>query len=619
MRHNNGVSLEPVKVTTRQLVWRALSETPFYSFVSIGGSAMWAIATVAWAKLLGYVTDTVIIPALQTKTIPTDALIKATALLALVGFLNGLGVFGRRYGSYTYVLTIQANHRRKVGLHYLTLPLAWHRSQRAGDLISRVSADARSATAAIAPLSMATGMVVMLVAAFWYLFTIDAVLLGVMVVTIPILVAINIWLDKRLKPLATDASAAVGDLTGAINESADAALAIKVLGRAEDEYTRIQPLTDTVRAKRTAMTRLFALYDLAYQGIPALTIFVLVAVGVLRLTTGVISAGSLVAVAFLMGMIISPLRILGYFLQEVPKSLAGVGRIDAVLAVQDRIMGGDVHITPTTDQATQGARIDVKDLTYVHPAISGDTTNRLRGIRDISLTIEPGETVAIVGKTGSGKSTLVNLLAGLLPADAGEITLDATPIQDLDGNDRAAMIATAFQAPFMFNESLEANITLGTTVSETELAEAMRVAQVHRFADDIGHDTTVGERGTDLSGGQRQRIALARALIRHPRVLLLDDATSAVDTSVEQAILSGLREARASGFSPTTVIVAYRTGSIALADRVVFMEDGQIRAIGTHEALLASDPDYAEIVHAARDDRPMTNGNPTPLREGHDG
>lgn len=613
------MSLEPVPVTTRQLIWRALTEAPFYSFVSIGGSALWAIATVTWAKLLGYVTDTVIIPALQTKTIPTDALLKATALLALVGFLNGVGVFGRRFGSYTYVLTIQANHRKKVGLHYLTLPLAWHRSQRAGDLISRVSADARSATAAIAPLSMATGMVVMLAAAFIYLFTIDAVLLAVVGVIIPVLVAINIWLDKRLKPLAADASAAVGDLTGAINESADAALAIKVLGRAEDEYARIKPLTDTVRVKRTAMTRLFALYDLAYQGIPALTIFVLVAVGVLRLNAGAISAGSLVAVAFLMGMIISPLRILGYFLQEVPKSLAGVGRIDAVLAVRDRAMGGDVHIAPVTGSAAPGARIEVDHLTYVHPAISGDTTNRLRGIRDISLTIEPGETVAIVGKTGSGKSTLVNLLAGLLPADAGEITLDGTPIQALDAHDRAAMIATAFQAPFMFNESLEANITLGTEVSEDELAEAMRVAQVHRFAEDVGYDTTVGERGMDLSGGQRQRIALARALIRHPRVLLLDDATSAVDTSVEQAILTGLQEARSSGFSPTTVIVAYRTGSIALADRVVFMDDGQIRAIGTHETLLANDPDYAEIVHAARDDRPMANGNPTPIWEGRDG
>lgn len=619
MRHNEWVSLEPVPVTTRQLVWRALTEAPVYSFISIGGSALWAIATVAWAKLLGHVTDTVIIPALQTKTVPTDALVSSAALLALVGLLNGIGVFGRRFGSYTYVLTIQANHRKKVGLHYLTLPLAWHRSQRAGDLISRVSSDARSATAAIAPLSMATGMVVMLVAAFVYLFTIDAVLLAVVAVIIPILVAINIWLDKRLKPLAADASAAVGDLTGAINESADAALAIKVLGRAEDEYARIQPLTETVREKRTAMTRLFALYDLAYQGIPALTIFALIAVGVLRLNAGAISAGSLVAVAFLMGMIISPLRILGYFLQEVPKSLAGLGRIDAVLAVRDRAMGGDVHITPTTDHATPGARIEVNHLTYVHPAISGDTTNRLRGIRDISLTIEPGETVAIVGKTGSGKTTLVNLLAGLLPADSGEITLDGTPIQDLDAHDRAAMIATAFQAPFMFNESLQANITLGTSVSEADLAEAMQVAQVHRFADDIGVDTTVGERGMELSGGQRQRIALARALIRHPRVLLLDDATSAVDTSVEQAILSGIRDARASGFTPTTVIVAYRTGSIALADRVVFMDNGQIRAIGTHDTLLAADPAYAELVHATREDRPI-GSEPTAMDlEGHHG
>lgn len=592
-------------MTTRQLLWRAITSAPRYVVVSIAGTSMWAIATVAWANLLGHVTDTVIIPALATRTVPIQALTQATIMLAVIGVLNGVGVFGRRFGSYTYVLAIQADHRRKVGLHYLTLPLAWHRTQRAGDLISRVSADARSATAAIAPLSMATGMVVMLVTAFVYLFTLDRVLLAVVLVIIPVLVWINVWLDQRLKPLASAASAAVGEVTGAINESADTALAIKVLGRGDDEVRRIKPLTERVREKRTAMTRLFALYDLAYQGIPALTIIGLIGVGVARLQAGAITPGNLVAVAFLMGMIISPLRILGYFLQEIPKSLAGLGRIDAVLAVQDRLLGGDVHLTDSAADRHIGALIEVRDLTYSHPAVSGDTTNRLRGIRGINLRIEPGETVAIVGKTGSGKTTLMNLLAGLLPADSGVITIDGTPIQALDTQDRAAIIATAFQAPFMFNESLEANITLGTAVSDADLAQAMETAQVHRFAADIGQDTTVGERGMELSGGQRQRIALARALIRHPRVLLLDDATSAVDASVEQAILGGLRDARSSGFNPTTVIVAYRTGSIALADRVVVMEDGQIRAIGTHEGLLASDPAYAELVRATQ--------------EGHDG
>lgn len=598
--HNESVSLEPVPVTTRQLLWRAITTSPLYFVLSISGSTLWAVATVAWAKLLEDVTDTVVIPALHTKTVPTGALTTAALMLAAIGLLNGIGVLCRRYGAYTYVLTIQANHRKAVGLHYLSLPLAWHRTQRAGDLISRVSADARAATAAISPFSMAIGMVVMLISAFIYLSSIDPVLLGVVLLIIPALVMINIGLDRRLKPLAAEASAAVGDLTGAINESADAALAIKVLGRADEEYARVFPFTAAVQAKRTAMTRIFALYDLAYQGIPALTIFVLMAIGVARLHAGAITPGSLVAVAFLMGMIASPLRILGYFLQELPKSLAGVGRIDAILAVQDRVVGGDLHLPPTEGQPL-GARIQVTRLTYTHPAISRDATDRLRGIRNITFTIEPGETVAIVGKTGSGKTTLVNLLAGLLPADSGEFTIDGTPIHHLDVQDRAAMIATAFQTPFMFNESLEANITLGSAVTEADLTQAMETAQVHRFATNIGRATAVGERGMELSGGQRQRIALARALIRHPRVLLLDDATSAVDASVEQAILAGLREARERGFAPTTVIVAYRIGSITLADRVIFMEDGQIRASGTHEALLATIPAYADLVLASQE------------------
>ncbi|WP_336250199.1 ABC transporter ATP-binding protein [Stomatohabitans albus] len=593
------MSLQPVPITVRDFIWRGLTVSPKYAGIAIGGSFLWAVMTVLWARLLGQVTDTIIIPALRTNAVPTRDLIHATLILLGAGLLNGLGVLLRRYGSYVFILKGQAFHRSRVALHYLKLPLAWHRAQPAGDLISRVASDGVTATSALPPMAMSIGMAVMILTTYLYMATIDLAMLAATLIIVPLLLGINRALNRRMQPHAKAAAEAVGTLTGAINESADAALAIKVLGRREEELARIEPLAESVREKRIAMTRIFALYDLVFQGIPYLATFAILALGIVRMRTGLISAGDVIAVAYLLGMITTPLRVLGLFLQELPRSLAGLGRIDAVMAVTDRAVGGHEH---SPQPQTQGARIEIDHVTYLHPLADGGDPALTHGIRDVSLTIEPGETIAIVGQTGAGKSTLVHLLAGLLPADTGEIRIDGTPIERLDPADRAEAIGAAFQAPFLFNDSLKANITLGEPVADEQLWHTIEIAQVHRFVADVGMETHVGERGTQLSGGQRQRIALARALLREPRLLILDDATSAVDASVEAAILAGLQDAKASGKHPTTVIVAYRSGSIALADRVVVMADGRIRAIGTHEELLATDPSYEALLRAVEVD-----------------
>jgi ATP-binding cassette, subfamily B, bacterial len=226
-----------------------------------------------------------------------------------------------------------------------------------------------------------------------------------------------------------------------------------------------------------------------------------------------------------------------------------------------------------------------------------DEVDRTRGVSSVSFDVDAGRTVAMVGPTGSGKSTVASLLVRLIDPDVGTVRFDGRDVRDLSRDELAANVAIVFQEAFLFDDTVRGNITLGGDFSDDEVVAAATLAQAHGFITQLehGYDTEVGERGATLSGGQRQRIALARALIRQPRLLVLDDATSAVDPAVEAEILRGLSDAE---LPSTVVVVAYRKGSITLADEVVFVRDGAIQARGSHDELLATSPHYANLVTA---------------------
>jgi ABC-type multidrug transport system fused ATPase/permease subunit len=213
----------------------------------------------------------------------------------------------------------------------------------------------------------------------------------------------------------------------------------------------------------------------------------------------------------------------------------------------------------------------------------------------VTLDVTPGRTIALVGPTGAGKSTIAHLLVRLFDPDTGEISLDGHTLVDLDRDALAQSVSIVFQETFLFNDTIYNNITLDETFPDDEVFAAARLAQADSFIRGLenGYATIVGERGAALSGGQRQRVAIARALVRRPRLLVLDDATSAVDPAVESAILEGLRQ-----LDTTVVIVAYRRSSIVLADEVIFVEDGRVIDRGTHSSLYSSLSEYRDLIDA---------------------
>ncbi|HUR09135.1 MAG TPA: ABC transporter ATP-binding protein [Nonomuraea sp.] len=545
-------------------------------------SALYGGMTVASAWALGWATQNVILPTFDKGDAVTGALWTGTLLIMGAALLKSIGVAGRRILAGLLQYRMQARSRRAVTRQYLQLPLSWHHRHPTGQLLSNASADAEAAWAPLAPLPMAVGVIVMLFTAAIGMLLTDPMLALVGFLIFPAIAVLNLVYQRRLSPLATRAQQLRAEVSEIAHESFDGALVVKTLGREATETERFRRRAHELRDANIAVGRVRGLFDPMLEALPTLGVLAVLGVGALRLSTGSIDSGELVQVAYLFTLLSFPIRALGWVLAELPRSVVGWQRVQAVLDAEGSMEYGEVALSET-----RPAELEVSGVSY---AYGTDAV-----LHDVTFGVPAGRTVALVGPTGSGKSTLVQLLVRLVDPASGQVLLDGVDVRRLAYGALAGSVALVPQQTFLFDDTVRGNIALGLEADDEEVWAALRVAQADAFVGKLasGLDTRVGERGTSLSGGQRQRLALARAIVRRPRLLILDDATSSVDPQVEAKILYGLRDAASS-----VVVVAYRMATIALADEIVYLDRGQVVDRGGHEELLGRCEGYRNLVTA---------------------
>ena len=571
-----------------RVLWVGVKREPRVFIVATLGAVLFGVLTVADAWVLGWSTQHVLIPAFDNGEIGTDLLVWVFVLFMSVAILRAIGIVARRLGGGIMYYRMQSHTRRGVTRQYLALPMEWHQRHPTGQLLSNAYSDVEAAWSPIMPLPMALGTVVMMVVAVVQMFVADVVMAIVGLLVFPAVVVANLLYQRYASPLMTRAQGLRAEVSEIAHESFDGAMVVKTLGREVEETDRFRAKAQELRDVNIRAGRIRAIFDPALASLPGLGVLVVLAVGVSRVTSGATSAGDVVTIAYLLTIVSFPIRAIGWLLGEFPRSVVGYRRAKAVLDATGAMPYGPDEL-PRTEA---GALLQVEDLHY-----SYDPDNPL--LRGLDLEVRPGRTVALVGATASGKSTLTSLLSRLVDPDAGAIRLDGRDLRTLRKGELPRDVALVPQTAFMFDDTVRGNVTLGADVPDEEVWSALRTSQADGFVAALsdGLDTKLGERGTSLSGGQRQRLSLARALVRRPRLLILDDATSAVDPEVEARILASLRD-DVHGAAASLLVVAYRKATISLADEVAHLEGGRIVGRGTHAELLESSPAYAHLVNA---------------------
>ncbi|WCB94675.1 putative ABC transporter ATP-binding protein [Baekduia alba] len=529
-------------------------------------------------------------------------------LIGLAGLARLLLTVGRRLVAGRVSLGVEYDLRQRLYSHLLSLELGFFDRQQTGQLMSRATVDLAAVRFFLGyglVFIMQAGLTIVLAAIAMLL--VDPLLAVISLAPVPFVVLIASRYGRRARPAQQAVQQRIAELTADAEESIGGVRVVKAFAREDRQLERFAGSTARVFDQEMIATRLSAYYQPLIGFLPQIGLACVLLIGGRRVIAGNMTLGDFTAFYAYLLMLLIPMRQLGMTLGLAQRATASGARLFQILDREPAITA-----PPDAEPLPAGnGHVELRGVSFAYESAQGPS------LRDVSLDVPAGTTVALVGATGSGKTTLVQLLGRLYDVDAGAILIDGADVRDVDPVQLHHALAVVDDAPFLFSTTIADNIAYARggadAVAREDIELAARRAQADGFISALpdGYDTRVGERGLTLSGGQRQRVAIARALLADPRILVLDDATSAVDASTEQQIKEALREVMA---GRTTFVIAHRLSTIALADVIVVVEDGEIVAQGTHDELLEVSALYAEIVEKGLPDQVFLNQN-DPERE----
>jgi ATP-binding cassette subfamily B protein len=572
--------------------WRLITATMRLQWKGITAGVvvglLWTVGKVAAPLLVKTAIDEGIIDDDSTALLWWSLAIAGAGLVAAT--FTGM----RRYLAFRESRWAETALRDRLFAHLQRLHFAFHDENQTGELMSRANTDLQQVQqfVVLIPLTLSNALTVASTAVILAL--VDPVLTLLALGGLPFL---N-WMGKRFAQHLQVPAMAIqresAELASVVEESVSGIRVVKGFGAEQAQRDRLRSEADDVYRESIAANRVRATHLPAMELLPNIGLIAVLAYGGHQVLNGSLTLGSFVAFNVYVVLLIWPLRMLGMIIAQAQRSAASAQRVHEILATDPLIADPTdaVDLPARDDQHPGGAiRFEAVDFGYGGGA--------LPVLSAFDLVVEPGESVALVGATGSGKSTVAHLLPRFYDVTGGRILLDGVDVREVKLVELRRAVGIVFEETFLFHDTIAANIAFADSVADQERIEwAAHLAGAHEFITGLpeGYATIVGERGFSLSGGQRQRLAIARAILADPRVLILDDATSAVDPTKEHEIRGALGEVM-SGRS--TIVIAHRPATIALADRVVLVDGGRVIADGTHEHLLATDERYREVLASA--------------------
>jgi ABC-type multidrug transport system fused ATPase/permease subunit len=523
-------------------------------------------------------------------------MIVVTAVLRLAMTVSRRLVAGR------VSLGVEVDLRQQLYAHLQSLELGFFDRQQTGQLMSRATVDLQAVRFFLGYgliFIMQSALTIALAAVA--MFFVDPGLAAISLAPVPFVIIIAWRYGRRARPAQQEVQQRIAELTADAEENVSGVRVIKAFAREQVQLGRFRKSVARVFEQAMIATRVQAFYTPFIGFLPNLGLAAILLFGGISVIHGSLSIGDFSAFYTYLLMLISPMRTLGYMLGMAQRATASGRRVFEIL---DRPSRMPVPAGAPPLPAGTG-RVELRDVTLRYDGSPAPA------LRDVSLVVEAGTTVALVGPTASGKTTLVLLIPRLYDPTSGSVLVDGADVRTVDPGSLRRQIALVTDDPFLFSASVHDNIAYAKPdATREEVVTAAQRAQAHAFVTELpdGYDTTIGERGLTVSGGQRQRLAIARAILADPRILILDDATSSVDASTEQEIKRALAEVMR---GRTTFVVAHRLSTITLADEVVVLEHGEITARGSHDELLAESALYSEIVEKGLHDQVFLNRTAT--------